>query len=590
MCGIFATTRPDLWKHLIPRVTEALRHRGPDSEGVWESPSGRALLLQTRLSIVGLGSEGYQPSVHPATALVVNGEIYNYRDLADAEQLTGPLSDTQVLHRRLDAEGPPVCDRLRGMYAFAYWNEADGSLTIGRDPWGIKPLYILRHPSGGVTVCSELPPLNIHPDGRDFDETGVAQYIAFGHTGPEHTVFANITKAAIGTSTTLRPGKTPVERRIDQRGHFESLSLEAALEDSIAAHFVADVEVGVFLSGGIDSTLVARLASDRFDRLKTFTVSFPDHSAINESELAEHNARLIGSDHRTVPATNRDMLRALDRFLAIQGEPFGDPAAIPVVILAEEAARHVKVVQTGEGADEIFGGYRRYDVMGKLGSPWMRHVGKVGSPLANQWFVRRDGSARSRAVEAVMRGGGPRGLAALIDSDLPVVAGSTAGRVVDDELYRDWAKTAGDAVGREAARRFDLVRWLPNTYLEKTDRATMAASLEARTPYLDPVVAAAAAAPGRGFGKADVRQLLERRVPGVTLPDIKKGLAIPIPALLDAGLGADLQWALKDDESLINQMLGERVAGQLARRASRSPASAYRTAVFGRWQQRGGFS
>ena len=246
MCGIFVTTRPELWRTSIESVLDSLKARGPDANGVWLSPSGRALLLHTRLAIVGLGAEGAQPSANSRTALTYNGEIYNYRSLANEEERSRPLSDTQVLHRLLESEGPQVCDRLRGMYAFAYWDETDGSLTVARDPWGIKPLYILTHAGGGVSVSSELPALLLHADGQRVDPVGVAQYVAFGHTGPDVTLFENIRKLAPGLSMTFRSDGSVSTRVIDQASEFGRLGLEEALEDSVEAHFVADVDVGVF--------------------------------------------------------------------------------------------------------------------------------------------------------------------------------------------------------------------------------------------------------------------------------------------------------------------------------------------------------
>ena len=582
MCGIFATTRPDLWRALVPEVLNRMVHRGPDANGVWESPSGRCLLIHTRLSIVGLGHEGDQPSVHERTALTYNGEIYNYRQLADADQLAGPLSDTQVIHRMIDRDGIASADKFRGMYAFAYWDEATGSLTVARDPWGIKPLYVLTHPSGGITVSSELPPLLLHSDGRSLDEAGVAQYVAFGHTGPERTFYANIEKLPPGTSLTVT-GSRRSSRTIDQLSGYSALPLEQAIDNSIEAHFVADVEVGVFMSGGVDSTMVAVSASNRGTTLRTFTISFPDAPEIDESPLAEHNAKLLGTNHMTVPVTRPQMVQALDRFLTVHGEPFGDAAALPLTVLSEEAARHVKVVQTGEGADEMFGGYRRYDIMHQLRYRGLSTAGKLLSPLADRHYRYRSDSAKARSLEAALRGGGAAGLAALVDSDLPAIARSAPGGAARSQLHRDWAALSGQARGREAARRFDLARWLPNTYLEKADRATMASSLEGRTPFLDPVIAVAARAADRPFGKGDLRAILERRLPGVQLPTVKKGLATPIRLLLDAGLQSSLDRAVRSD-SLLAGMLDRRQMDILVHRAQRSSATAYRLAVLGRWQ------
>ena len=588
MCGIFASTRPDLWVGRHDEVVAALRHRGPDSEGIWTSPDGNALLIQTRLSIIGLGPEGYQPRTAERSALVMNGELYNYRSIARPERLTAPLSDTVVLHDLLDERGAASTDLLRGMYAFAHWDMRREVMTVGRDPWGIKPLYVLRHPTGGHTVSSELPPLTLHSDAREMDPVGLAQYVAFGHTGPEVTCFTNVTKLEPGVCAQLdRDGLRVIHRICQELGTGSELDLDDALADSVAAHFIADVEVGVFLSGGIDSTLIASYAREHYTSLKTFTISFPDSPELDESALATANASRLGTDHDVVPVTAGSMVAALDRFLTCHGEPFGDPAALAVTVLSAHAAHRVKVVQTGEGADEMFGGYRRYEMMHRLDRRAVGHAGRLAAPAAQQWFRHRGDSAAHRSVEALLRGGGADGLAALVDSDLFAVAGTRSGAEVATRLRHDWQTHRGETSGREAARRFDLARWLPNTYLEKTDRATMAHGLEARTPYLDPIVAAAARAPGRAFGKADLRALLERRVPGVELPRVKKGLATPVRLLLAAGLQQSLDRVLHDPSSVLRDVFDPSDIAVLERRSSRSSATAYRLAVLGRWQELG---
>ena len=583
MCGIFATTRPELWESQVEQLLVRMKHRGPDGHGAWTSPSGRVMLLQTRLSIVGLGHEGDQPSIRETSGLTFNGEIYNYRELADANQPLEQLSDTQVFHRILTKEGAAGCDRLRGMFAFAFWNETTGEITYGRDRWGIKPLYVLEHQGGGVSLASELPPLLLHPDAQELDPVGLAQYVAFGHTGPKVTLYRNIRKAEPGVIET-RSANGTVRRRIDQMPDTPTLSMEDAMANTVAAHHVADVEVGLFLSGGIDSTLLATYQGLASSTLKTFTIAFPDTPDIDESPLAIHNARLLGTDHHTVAVTVPEMVRSLDTFLGIHGEPFGDSAALPLIVLSAEAARHVKVVLTGEGADEMFGGYRRYDVMQSLNRPVISGVGRVTRPAADLLYRYRNSDPRLRSLEAALRGGGAWGIAALVESDLAAVDRDGPGHAVATALLDDWAGLAGDAAGREGARRFDLSRWLPNTYLEKADRSTMAASLEARTPYLDPIIERAARTPGRAFGKADLRSLLEQRLPGVRLPAVKKGLRTPVPAMLEAGLNTSLRRALDAPDSVLNQYFGAKTVALLKARSSRSSATAYRLAVLGRWQ------
>jgi asparagine synthase (glutamine-hydrolysing) len=590
MCGIFATTRPDLWRDLQPELLAKLDHRGPDAHGAWESPGGDVLLLHTRLSIVGLGSEGAQPAVLPSgEAITFNGEVYNYRDLAVGLTHGAAVSDTQTVIQRIARDGLSAMDAFRGMYALAYWDPASRTLSAARDPWGIKPLYLLDHPSGGVTLSSEIGPLLLHADGRELDPIGIAQYVAFGHTLPQFTCYLRIRKVVPGAvyswqMTESRHVNLSIQR-IHQFEPDEIPTVGAAMEDSVRAHLTADVEVGVFLSGGIDSTLVTAIAREIVPDLHAFTLSFPGSEGMDESPLAAANARALGVRHTIVPVTASDMLDSLDTMLATTGEPFGDAAALPLLFLARRAAQDLKVVLTGEGADELFGGYGRYRISRALPRHHLPILGDVSAHLADVIYQHRSDRPRSRAVEAILRLGGARSHAALLGSDLPALMRTTSqGREVETLMRTDWEGFTDGAGGREAARRFDLGRWLPNTYLEKTDRATMAMSLEARTPFLDPVVARAALAAGRPFGKGDLRVQLESKLPDVELPNKKQGLAVPIKTLLDSSLGSDLERVLGSKDSVLQRTLGSDCVLALAERSTRSLSTAYRLAVFGRWE------
>lgn len=590
MCGIFATTRPDLWRNLQPEILAKLDHRGPDAHGAWESPTGDVLLLHTRLSIVGLGPEGTQPAVMPSgEAITFNGEVYNYRDLGAGLTPDAAVSDTQTVIQRIARDGLAAIDAFRGMYALAYWDPVSRTLSAARDPWGIKPLYLLDHPSGGVTLSSEIGPLLLHADGRELDPIGIAQYVAFGHTVAQFTCYLRIRKVVPGAvySWQMTEGRhvNLSVQRIRQAEPNEIPAVGAAMEDSVRAHLTADVEVGVFLSGGIDSTLVTAIARAIVPDLHAFTLSFPDSKGMDEGPLAAANARALGVRHTIVPVTASDMLDSLDPLLAATGEPFGDAAALPLLFLARRAASELKVVLTGEGADELFGGYGRYRISRVLPRHHLPILGDGSAYLADMVYQRRSDRPRSRAVEAILRLGGARSHAALLGSDLPALMRTTSlGSEIETLLRTDWEGFTHEARGREAARRFDLGRWLPNTYLEKTDRATMASSLEARTPFLDPVVARAALSAGRPFGKADLRVELERRLPGVELPNSKKGLAVPIRELLNVSLGDDLARVLGSDQSILRRTLGSACVSTLAARSERSASTAYRLAMLGRWE------
>ena len=590
MCGVFATTRPDLWGAHMTALAAAMHHRGPDGGGAWNSEDGAVTLCHSRLSIIGLGSEGAQPLVRPGgQALTYNGEVYNYRGLSFGLDGLAARSDTQTILQLIERDGLVALQRLRGMYALAHWDPATRRLSGVRDPWGIKPLYLLDHPGGGVSLCSEITPLLLLPEARRVDRIGLANYVAFGHSGPMLTCYQHIRKLAPGVVyswTVDETGSTDLTtHRIEQARPAQLVSLEVAVQDSVRAHLVADVEVGVFLSGGVDSTLIAAVARQWVPDLRAFTIAFPELRAIDESALARANAAALGIRHETFEVRAADMVASLELFLRGSGEPFGDAAALPLTALSMHVGRQMKVVLTGEGADEMLGGYGRYRI-----SRWLpRHptpgVARLGEWLADNVSDRRSDRPRGRALEALLRSGGARSHGSLLGMELHALeTHSDVGTQVDRLLRTDWEALIGGARGREAARRFDLFRWLPNVYLEKTDRATMAGGLEARTPFLDPAVALSAEAPGREFGKGALVAELRRLCPNVSLPDRKKGLAVPVNLLLGAGLQQDLDRALRSEHSLLAKLYGRECVDAFSVRVKRSPTMAYRLAVLGRWE------
>lgn len=587
MCGVFGTTRRDLWQKSVPRVLELLRHRGPDAEGVWSSECSSVMLAHTRLAIIGLGDVGAQPVTSSDATVTVsyNGEIYNYRDLGSGAEAS---SDTSVLCELIRREGPGGLSRARGMYAAAAWDERAQTFSAIRDPWGIKPLYLLRHPTGGVTVASEIPILLESPDAGEIDPIGLAHYLTNGHTGQTCTLFRHITKVVPGTAMSWqRTGRVWTEstQAIDVCPTATHDGFCDAMVDSVRAHLVADVEVGVFLSGGLDSTLLAAVARDIAPAVQTFTLAFPDHPELDESPQAEGNARALGVKFNPVPVTAGAMIAAADTFLRIHGEPLGDAAVLPLTCLSAAAANQVKVVLAGEGADEIFGGYGRYRVSSRLDQPAVRLGGRLCRPIATQWARRRTDRPRDRAIEALLWAGGARSHGALLGSEGGWLTGSDLPLTEDLErvVQAEWATLSGCRSQLDLAREYDLRRWLPNVYLEKTDRASMASSLEARVPYLDSAVASmprAMTTPPKGL----IRDELLRRVPLARFPDRKKGLAVPLPAILAGALGEAGKYELYSPSSVLACAAGPCWQGAFRERARRSPNMAFRLGMLGRWE------
>jgi asparagine synthase (glutamine-hydrolysing) len=592
MCGIFATTRADLWQDRIVDVLKSLGHRGPDDQGTWVSDDGQVLLAHTRLSVIGLDAAGRQPATSGGgdLVLVFNGEIYNYRQLGARSGRSVPTSDTQVLADLLHDKGFAASSALRGMFAWAAWDSRSASLMVGRDQFGIKPLYLLRHDGGGVSLASELPALLLSPEARRLDPTGLAHYLAFGHTGQSLTLFPSISKIPPGTVfkwTEATTGLLEQTHRIgaaDASGDSEASSVVDAIENSVEAHLVSDVEVGIFLSSGVDSTLIASMAARTSPDLRAFTLSFPDSPEMDESPLAALHAAQLGIRHIVCPVSASEIAAAANRFAACHGEPFGDAAALPLTCLAERTSTEVKVVLTGEGADELFGGYGRYRISRLLDRRGVGLLKAVGPHLAEAWARRRSDKPYDRAIEAILWGGGIRSHAALLGSDINafVSSGLPHARDAADLVAADWFALDG-GTQFASAQQYDLRRWLPNVYLEKTDRATMAWSLEARVPFLDiPTFAALGRQPAQT--KAVLQVELKHRMPGVRLPTRKKGLAVDLDRALAGDLARHVDYELFAPEAAVTRVLGQQWATELRYRADRSPTLRYRLAMLGLWE------
>jgi asparagine synthase (glutamine-hydrolysing) len=588
MCGIFATTRADLWTGLEPQVSRALCHRGPDASHHWVDVENNVLLVHTRLTIIGDDQAGLQPVLRPDLALTYNGEIYNYKTLATESARSA--SDTDVLADLLSAQAESALPLLRGMFAFVAWDRAHKKLIAVRDPFGIKPLYELRHKDGGSSFASEIPVLMMGRDSLDVDRTGILRYMVWGFTGPTQTVWEGVSKVRPGTALTLTldRGRWRRETQAFDAWHPEepAASFRAALEDSVAAHLVADTPVGVFLSGGVDSTLLAALARPRVEKLQTFCVSAPGHSH-DESDIAERHAQMLGAVHETVRPGWSALSQAVVDFIERQGEPFGDPAVAPLTALAQAASQEVRVVLSGEGADEYVGGYARYGVSRLLPARARRHSRLVTGAAAGAVGRVRSDDARTRSLVAAMAGGGLLSHSALLGSEL-VALRSVGGSRWDDlvgEERLSWLVDAAGLSSLEAARSFDIDRELVDGFLEKTDRATMIASLEARVPYLDGHLRALQrdrAAYDRG--KLQMRAVLSETLPEAQIPRRKRGLTLSLPPLL-----GELQefegYALRGG-GLLGQVLSSRELSEVRRRCVKSDMTAFRVAALGVWESR----
>jgi asparagine synthase (glutamine-hydrolysing) len=488
-------------------LARAMAHRGPD--GVGKFVSGPIGLLNTRLAIIDLAT-GDQPLFEPGGAvLVANAEIYNDPEirgaLADAPYRTGSDCESPLqLYRR---EGPDFDGDLRGMYAIALYDPASAQVVLARDPFGIKQLYYVETPDyfafasePQALIAAELASRTLRPAAR-------AELLQLKFTTGRETIFADIQRLLPGERLVMASGAV-AGRRIRPalpaggplKGDDETLlgRLDAVLIDTVAHHLRSDVPYGLFLSGGIDSSVLVALMARLTDQpVLAMTAGFPGSSGADETALARRVAQAVGAEHQVVEVTEADFWAFAPAVAAALDDPTTDAAALPTWMLARAAKGRMTVVLSGEGADEVFGGYSRYRRAGLLGA------------LA--------GRSRTRGVFR----GAPAGLAAL--------------KGWRDGLARTEAGQAG--LGRSTMQRLqaiDCAEWLPNDLLVKLDRCLMAHSLEGRTPYLDPVVADFAfRLPDRakvrgGLGKWLLREWLARNVPAAEPFARKQGFNPPM--------------------------------------------------------------
>jgi asparagine synthase (glutamine-hydrolysing) len=522
MCGIagliLSTGAPPPDPVVISRLIDSLHHRGPDGTG--HAVVGRVALLQNRLAIIDLVT-GDQPFFAGSATLVANGEVYNYRELRDAmpEVRFATNSDCEPpLHYWL-RDGADYARQLRGMYAIAIHERQQHSVTLTRDPFGIKPLYIAQV-AGGLAFASEAQALleaglvkrAVRPAARE-------ELLQLQFTTGADTIFEGIQRVLPGETITCADGHILDRRRISwiPEGGPENIDeaaalarLDRALEESVDLHQRSDVPYGMFLSGGIDSaTLITLMARLNSEPVLAYTAGFDAPGAADEREHAAAVAKAVGARHESIEVTEAMVWKHLPEIVACMDDPAADYAIIPTWFLAQRAHKDVKVVLTGEGGDEIFAGYDRYR---KAIRPWWRGGQTMWARgsfdkvpvLRTQPSTWRDGmvAAEARALEH----GGSR---------------------------------------LAAAQETDMADWLPHDLLLKADRCLMAHAVEGRTPFLDKGVAAAAfRLPDNmklrdGVGKWILRKWLEKNLPMARPFAPKQGFTVPVGAWIK-GQGAAL--------------------------------------------------
>ena len=553
-----------------------MRHRGPDEPGTWSDD--HVVLGFNRLSIIDI-AHSHQPlrwgppESPDRYVLVFNGEIYNYLELraelsADHGAVFHTDGDGEAIIAAYHYWGPDALTRLRGMFAFALWDTVEEELFCARDPFGIKPLFMATG-SGGTAVGSEKKCLLdlAATIGIDvgIDDRAVQHYTVLQYVPEPETLHRGIRRLESGSYARVRPGKPPAVTRYftprftadafqagsrtgSEQSRYDEIT--AVLEDSVAKHMRADVTVGAFLSGGIDSTAIAALAMRHNPRLITFTTGF-EREGFSEVDVAVASAEAIGARHVTKVVNQAEFVAALPEIVWYLDEPVADPALVPLFFIAREARKHVKVVLSGEGADELFGGYTIYREplslrpFDYLPRPVRRSLGKASKPLPEGMRGKSLLHRGSLTLEERYYGNARSFSDAQLRAVLPGFREEWTHTDITAPVYA--ISDGWDPVAR--MQHIDLFTWLRGDILVKADKMTMANSLELRVPFLDPeVFAVASRLPAdqkitRATTKFALRKALEPIVPAHVLNRPKLGFPVPIRHWLRAGELMDWAYA-----------------------------------------------
>ncbi|MEY4760514.1 MAG: hypothetical protein RLZZ200_370 [Pseudomonadota bacterium] len=578
-------------------MTDSLLHRGPDDGGIQALDDSRLWFGHRRLAILDLSPLGHQPmaSADGSLWIAFNGEVYNFREIRAELEALGHYfkshSDTEVILAASREWGlDNAVHKFRGMFAIALWDTKARMLTLCRDRFGVKPLFYAVD-NGRLAFASEVRALHAAGFcGKGVDPVALADYVQYGYASAPHSLFKDVRAVQPGHIVTVTDSLTPIERPywsvrslVDRdlnrtlRQRLETLSedalleeLEAQLTEAFEYRMVADVPVGVFLSGGIDSSLVASLLSRRTGpRLRTFTIGYGE-SEFDETAYARAVAAHLGTEHTEFIVSPTEMLPLLDQALEIADEPIGDSSLIPTLMVSKLAREHVTVALSADGADELFGGYARYqhcarlermpaiaragqylaaEALDRLPSPWIagayralkgRADGFAGIEDKLRKFIRL-----SRAGDSFERYDATQ---AEVDAGLATQLGASS------RAAQEFARSTFDApltVDIETRLMYhDSVRYLPGDLLSKVDRASMAVSLEAREPFLDHKLAEFAySLPTRwkiqgARNKHILRLILDRHFPAGLFDRPKHGFSAPVRDWLSGPLQEQLRHEL----------------------------------------------
>jgi len=617
MCGICGHTR-DPEGAAVRAMNQAMVHRGPDDEGAYSDPASGVSIGARRLSVIDVAG-GHQPLANEDGTIwaALNGEIYNHPRLQallrDRGHVLATDTDTEVLVHLYEEYGADLVHALEGMFAFTIWDTRTRTLLVARDRFGEKPLFYAAR-GDGVAFASELTALAAGADlGAELDPVAVDEYFAFGYVPGERSIVSGVRQLPPGHLMTWQPGGALAERRywsppaaaVTAAGEPTADlvgELGRLLSGSVRSRLIADVPLGVFLSGGVDSTLIAAIAArESSGPIKTFTVGY-DVGDVNETEAARATAREIGSEHHELVLPMAEIAARVPDVLRMLDQPQADQSLPAFQAIAGFAREDVTVAVGGEGADELFGGYPRYRWLARAEALRSALPAPLAAPAARLLEAGLPAGRLGRLADVVK----PRDA---MERHVDWIAGERL--AMRDSLYgprlRDPSSLASLAAGLDGlvgidglsvAGRFmllDQLHWLPGDVLAKADRASMQVSLEVRTPYLNHELAefAATVPPDLhtgGRGKALLRLLLKELLPESSMRRPKTAFRVPAADWLRGPLAPVLLDQVRDghvcEEGWIDRAAASKALDDHIAASADNSAALWPILSFGLWLDR----
>ena len=531
---------------LIRQLTEKITHRGPDDPGYFIKDN--IAFGFNRLSIIDL-EHGNQPFEKENRTIIFNGEIYNHQELRKRLEFSNKFttnSDTEVLLTSYINYGEKCVDKLRGMFSFIIYDEVKEIVFGARDHFGIKPLYYINN-NEFIAFSSEYKVLVKVLKEISINETALQNYFSFQYTPNYNTIINEIKEVPNGTYFTIKNGNLEFYRYHDIKFNNKNITKDNIYDivnDSVKHHMIANVEVGTFLSGGIDSTIVTALAAKLNPKIKTFSIGF-DVEGYNELTVAKKTAEYLGVENISVNVSEQDYIKALPKVAYYMDDPLADPSCVGIYLLSEEARKHVKVVLSGEGSDELFGGYNIYKEYYSL-KPFSylpesikREVNKVAKVLPDikgkSYLLRGTTKLKDRYIGNAKIFNNEEVKKVIVDYD----ENNTYSDILA-HLYEECDKNSYDSV--TTMQYIDINTWLEGDILLKADKMSMAHSLEVRVPFLDKEVlnCATGLTLSQKISKNNTKVLLREAFKDIVPPYMKEKKKLGFPTPIRVWLKSDL--------------------------------------------------